>query len=169
SETHYLTARRNFESAMQCMLERKLEAENTDYFSNPKIAAVCSLRIAQCYARAGNQTNAKKHFATWLRLEPHVEHEWVRQLSERVRAEIDKPSMDFTISAYDHHKWSYSDNVAKLRRWLLAQSLRLTNQNYSEAARLIGVQRSTLYQWQTQEEASKRHRARTTSHEPTRL
>ncbi|MDX6528436.1 MAG: hypothetical protein QOH41_726 [Blastocatellia bacterium] len=169
SETHYLTARGNFEIALQCTLERRPEAGKADYFSNPKIAAVCNLRIAQCYVRAGKQTNAKKHFAIWLRLEPHVEHEWVRELSDRVRAEIDKPSMDFTISAYDPHEWSYSENVARLRRWLLAQSLRLANQNYSEAAKLIGVQRSTLYQWQTQEEARKRHRARTSSRESTRL
>jgi transcriptional regulator with PAS, ATPase and Fis domain len=68
--------------------------------------------------------------------------------------------MDFTISASEHHKWSYADNVAKLRRWLLVHSLSQTNQNYSEAAKLIGVQRATLYQWQTQGGGGKRKRER---------
>jgi tetratricopeptide (TPR) repeat protein len=161
SEGYYSTARGNFEDALQCILQRNLTAVKPDYLANPKIAAVCCLRIAQCYARLGRQMNAKKHFAIWLRLEPHVEHEWVRELAEQVRTEIDILAMDFTISASDHHKWSYSDNVAKLRRWLLIQSLRQTNQNYSEAAKLIGVQRATLYQWQTQGAAGKRNRART--------
>jgi tetratricopeptide (TPR) repeat protein len=161
SETHYLNARGSFESALQCMLDRKFAAGKPDYFANPKIGAVCALRIAQCYARTGKQVNAKKHFATWLRLEPNVEHEWVRELSEKVRTEIDRLSVDFAIPASDPHKWSYSENVDRLRRWLLTQSLRHTNQNYSEAAKLIGVQRTTLYQWQTQVEAGKRRRART--------
>lgn len=161
SETYYLRARENFESAWQCMLERKTASGKRDHFSNPKIAAVCALRIAQCYARVGKEMNAKKHLATWVRLEPHVEHQWVRELADKVRAEIDKLAADFTISANDHNKWSYSENVAQLRRWLLTQSLRHTDQNYSEAAKLIGVQRTTLYQWQTQDEAGKRRRART--------
>jgi DNA-binding protein Fis len=160
SEAHYSKARGNFESALQCLLERKIATGKPDYFSNPKITAVCTLRIAQCYARLGKQMKAKKHFATWLRLEQYVEHEWVRELSEHIRTEIDKLSLDFTISADDDQKWSYSENVAKLRRWLLTQALRKTNHNYSEAAKLIGVQRTTLYQWQTQDEVGKLHRAR---------
>lgn len=161
SETDYLNACGNFESALQCMSEQKLAEGKTDYFSNPKIAAVCTLRIAECYAGLGKHMQAKKHFATWLRLEPNVEHEWVRELGEKVRTEIERLSMDFIISAFDVQKWSYSENVAKLRRWLLRQALRQTNHNYSEAAKLIGVQRTTLYQWQTLDETGKPHRART--------
>jgi tetratricopeptide (TPR) repeat protein len=149
-EKHYLNARRNFEDALQGIFRHKPTARTPDYLANPKIAAVCSLRIAQCYLGLGMQMNAKEHFATWLRLEPHVEHQWVRELAEQVRAEIEVLSMDFNISALDHNKWSYADNIARLRWWLLTQSLRQTNQNYSEAAKLIGVQRATLYQWQTQ-------------------
>lgn len=161
SDKQYLGARGDFETALHYIMERKPGAGKPDYLSNPKIASVCTLRIAQCYARLRKQVNAKKHFAIWLRLEPHVEHEWVRELAEQVKTEIDKLAMDFTISAYDHQNWSYSENVANLRRWLLTQSLRQTNQNYSEAAKLIGVQRTTLYQWQMQpEESAKRHRAR---------
>lgn len=160
TEKAYLEARESFESALNCILERKLGTGKPDYFSNPKIAGVCTLRIAECYARTGKQMNAQNHFAIWLRLAPHVEHEWVRELAAQVRTEIDKLAMDFTISAYHHQNWSYSANVAKLRRWLLTQALRQTNYNYSEAAKLLGVQRTTLYQWQSQEEKTN-GRART--------
>ena len=160
SEEDYSQARENFENALDCLLERKLGNGKPDYFSNPKISGVCTLRIAECYARTGKQTYAQKHYDIWLRLAPHVEHEWVRELADQVRREIDKLTMDFTISAYDHQNWSYSANVAKLRRWLLGQSLRQTNHNYSEAAKLLGVQRTTLYQWQSLDEKTNA-RART--------
>jgi tetratricopeptide (TPR) repeat protein len=161
SDDQYVMARENFENALHCMLERKSSSGKPDLFSNPKIAAVCTLRIAQCYVRIGNQVNAKKHFAIWLRLEPHVEHEWVRELADRIRVEIERLLMDFTISAYEPEQWDYSESVAKLRSWLLTQSLRQTKHNYSEASKLLGVQRATLYQWQTQGASSKRRRART--------
>jgi transcriptional regulator with PAS, ATPase and Fis domain len=89
-----------------------------------------------------------------------VEHEWVRELADQVRTEIDKLAMDFTICASDHQNWGYSATVAKLRKWLLTQALRQTNQNYTEAAKMLGVKRTTLYQWQTQGEDTK-SRART--------
>lgn len=160
-EVQYTRARENFESALNCTLERRSSAAKQDYLSNPKISGVCLLRIAQCHVRTGKQEPAKKYYASWLRLAPHVEHEWVRELAETVRKEIEKISMDFTISAAAYDNWNYSKSVEKLRRWLLTQSLRRTNHNYSEAAKLIGVQRTTLYQWQAQVETTKRRRART--------
>lgn len=160
SDADYSEARENFENALNCLLDRKSTTGKPDYFSNPKIAGVCVLRIAECYARTGQQVNAQKHFATWLKLAPHVEHEWVRELAVHVRAEIDKLSMDFTISASDHQNWSYSESVGRLRKWLLTQALRQTNQNYTEASKILGVKRTTLYQWQTNDELTK-NRART--------
>jgi tetratricopeptide (TPR) repeat protein len=155
SEAAYRTARENFESALSCILEPRTGSTKPDYLSNPKIAGVCTLRIAECYARTGKQLNAQKQFAIWTQLAPHVEHEWVRELAVRVRVELDKLAMDFTVSAQDYQNWNYSANVARLRQWLLTRSLRKTNQNYSEAAKLLGVQRTTLYQWQTQEHKAK--------------
>lgn len=162
SDNHYVTARDSFEKALQCVLNRKVPAGKPDYFSNPKIAAVCSLRIAQCYTRLSRHMHAKKHYAVWSMLEQHVEHEWVRELAREVKREIDNLAMDFSISASEHHRWNYSENAARLRRWLLTQSLRHTNQNYSEAARLLGVQRATLYQWQTLSASDTQSRARST-------
>jgi DNA-binding protein Fis len=148
-DNDFLTARDSFEKALQSMLSRNSTVGKPDYFSNPKIASVCSLRIAECYVRLGRQMHAKKHYAVWSSLEQHVEHEWVRELAASVKRQIENLAMDFTISATDRDKWNYSDNVASLRRWLLTHALRQTNHNYSEAAKLLGVQRATLYQWQT--------------------
>jgi tetratricopeptide (TPR) repeat protein len=151
-ESYHSKAAADFNDALQIMFARPKVSGRADYLSNPKIAGVCSLRLAQCYARMGNQPIAKRHLAIWVRLEPHVEHEWVRELAAQVKSEIDKLSMDFMISAQEPHKWNYPETVNKLRHWLLTQALRETNWNYSEAARLIGVQRATLYQWQNQQD-----------------
>lgn len=148
-QKQYSKALADFDGALKTMA-LKIGSGKSDYFANPKIASVCVLRIAQCYARMENQAAAKKNFEIWLRLEPHIEHEWIQELASRIKTEIDKLSMDFTISASEPNEWSYADAISKLQRWLLAQALRKTNRNYSEAARLIGVQRATLYQWQNQ-------------------
>jgi tetratricopeptide (TPR) repeat protein len=160
SDASYTEARENFESALNCILETRGGSTKADYLSNPKIAGVCTLRIAECYARTGKQLAAQKQFAIWTQLAPHVEHEWVRELAVRVRAELDKLAMDFTISSQDSQNWNYAASVGRLRQWLLTRALRKTNQNYSEAAKLLGVQRTTLYQWLTQEDKTK-SRART--------
>jgi len=151
-------ARNDFKLALSCMLDQKGLDHKEGRFLNPKIAAVCHLRIAESYAREGDQANAKSHYASWLRIEDQVEHEWVKELAKRVRNEIARLSMNFAISASDEREWGYADNLAKLRHWLLIRALRKTNQNYSEAAKLIGVQRATLYQWQAQKNTPTRRR-----------
>ena len=141
-------ARDDFSQALHYVLERESADRTTGLPSNPKIAAVCHIRIAQCYARELNEAKAREHYAEWEVLRAHVEHAWVREKAAEVKAEIDSLSMHFFISAHDPNAWNYTDNVVRLRRWLLTQALRQTRKNYLKAAALIGVQRATLYQWQ---------------------
>jgi len=91
-------------------------------------------------------------------LGPSVEHEWVRELARTVTEEIKQLSLNFTVSSENPNEWNYSKNIVNLRQWLLRQSLQ-TGRNYSEAAKLLGVKRATLYQWQ--EDSRKTRRART--------
>lgn len=115
--------------------------------SNPKIVAVCFLRIAQCFARQEDEVKAKDWFARWEALRHQVEHEWVRDLADEVQAEIDGLLRNFFLSATNRKEWDYSRSVARLKRWLLTQALRHTGNNFSEAAKIIGVKRATLYDW----------------------
>jgi DNA-binding protein Fis len=128
--------------------------------SNPKIVAVCELRIAQCFVRDGDEANARLHFNHWEMLRSSVEHELVREIGEEVKREIEGLLMNFTISAKEPKEWNYTTNVTRLRSWLLNQALRHTKRNYSAAAELIGVKRGTLYQWQD-DTSSQSQRART--------
>jgi len=160
SAQSYELARKDFATALEVISTLKGKDKNFDLPSNPKIVAVCELRIAQCFARDGDERKARLHFATWEMLRPNVEHEWVRELAEEVKGEIEDMVHNFTISAQDPNDWNYARNVAQLRSWLLSQSLRHTNRNYSAAANLIGVKRGTLYQWQD-DSRSLTQRART--------
>lgn len=148
----YTMALEDFRKALALVSEDQSSGSATNRISNPKIAAVCELRISQIYARQGNQKVADGHFSEWLRLESQVEHEWVRELATDVKDDIDKLSLNFTISAVDETAWGYNENLARLRHWLLKRALRHTNHNYAKAAELIGVQRATLYQWLAHED-----------------
>lgn len=158
-KSKYLAARRDFDNALRLVLELGLSDPAMGLPSNPKIAAVCSLRIAQCHAREGNEMKAREHYKGWEILRSNVEHEFVRELAAQVKDEIDSLSKNFTISASEQSQWNYAENVASLRRWLLTQALRATK-NYTDAAKLLGVQRATLYQWQ-EDAHSQSKRART--------
>lgn len=157
-KSKYAVARRDFDKALSLVLELGLADSSMGLPSNPKIAAVCDLRIAQCYAREGNEAKAREYYAEGEILRPNVEHEFVRELAIKVKSEIDSLSNNFTISAEAQNEWDYAENVARMRRWLLTQALR-QKKNYTEAAKLIGVQRATLYQWQ-EDSRSQSKRAR---------
>jgi len=157
-------ARKDFEKALDIIGTFRIKEKDSYLPSNPKIVAVCELRIAQCLARDGDETKARSHFATWEILRHSVEHEWVRELAEEVKRDIDAIVQNFTIPADDPKEWNYARNVAQLRMWLLTQSLRYTKRNYSAAAKLIGVKRGTLYQWQD-DSRSHTQRARTRAQE----
>lgn len=138
-------ARSDFKRALQLITGQ--ESAPKGVFANPKIVAVCKLRLAQTYAREGDQSAAQTLYDEWTQLDPQVEHEWVRELAVLVRDEISRLSRNFSISALNLKEWGYSENIERLRHWLAWRALSYTKQNYSEAAKLIGVQRATLYQW----------------------
>jgi tetratricopeptide (TPR) repeat protein len=154
------SAKSDFERARDVLAELNARHHNSTLPSNPKIVAVCELRIAQCYARSGEGNQAREHFKNWEILGPNVEHEWVRELADNVGKEIKQLSLNFTISADNTNEWDYSKSVANLRQWLLKRALDETGRNYSAAAKLLGVKRATLYQWQEQ---AKGKRARPTN------
>jgi tetratricopeptide (TPR) repeat protein len=154
------SARRDFEKALELIGKSAAAETKGSLPSNPKIVAVCELRIAQCFGREGDESKGRFHLSKWDILGPSVEHEWVRELAERVRREIDGLQLNFTISANDSVEWNYARNVARLRSWLMTQALRHTKKNYSAAAELIGVKRGTLYQWQD-DSSPQSQRART--------
>jgi len=150
----------HFKTALEVSSQSKLQSRGSTLPSNPKIVAVCYLRLAQCQALLGEESAALAHLKSWQLLEAHVEHEWVRELAKTVREEINQLSLNFTISAENRDEWDYKTSVASLRKWLLQRALK-TAKNYDEAAKMIGVKRATLYQWQADSPKTKRARIRT--------
>ena len=142
SITGFISAREDFETA------RKLvDDESTRTTLNPKIASVCELRIAQCYARLGNQIEAQGHFENWKNWKLVVEHQWVRELAKVVEKDIDDLKDFFSISSKDESEWNYDYQLDRLRRWLYQQAMSRANNNQTKAAKLVGVTPSAFSNW----------------------
>jgi transcriptional regulator of acetoin/glycerol metabolism len=80
-------------------------------------------------------------------LQKKVEHEWVRELGDEVRAEIDNSTPDFFISAEDAARFDSGAMMGDLQRWMVEQALEETKKNVKEAAALLGIERPTVYRW----------------------
>jgi len=140
-------AKSDFKHALQLISGEESASKDREGFANPKIVAACKLRLAQTYAREGDESSAQTLYNEWLRLDSQVEHEWLRELAVLVRDEISRLSRNFSISALNSKEWDYSENLKRMRHWLAWRALSYSKQNYSEAARLMGITRATLYQW----------------------
>ena len=155
----YGNARKDFEQALRLTMRQIGHDRRKAQPDNPKVASVCHLRLAHCYAREADEATAREHFAYWERLSSNVEHQWIWELSREVQNELDSLSASFTISASNDEEWNYTRSVIRMRKWLLAQALRKTKKNYSKAAMLLGVRRATLYEWERAGLQPKRARA----------
>jgi tetratricopeptide (TPR) repeat protein len=150
-ETHqvdasYADARTDFESANEMLFIEDYDSGERQ-LRNPKIAAVCELRIAQCHAKEGNQREAEDHFSVFRGLRTRVEHEWVRELGRKVRSEIDKLTGNFVVPSNDPTLLKGFARIGELQRWIARQALNHSEGNVQEAADLVGVKRHTLTAW----------------------
>jgi tetratricopeptide (TPR) repeat protein len=151
-ETHqkdvsYIEARGDFETANEMLFIEDYDSGERQ-LRNPKIAAVCELRIAQSCAREGNQKEAEDHYSVYRGLRIRVEHEWVRELGRKVRSEIDKLTGNFIIPSNDPTVLKGFARIGELQRWIARQALNHTKGNVQEAADLVGISRGAFRTWQ---------------------
>lgn len=155
----YISARKDFERALKLVVKKENTQNGHERILNPKIASVCELRIAQCYAREGNQIEATNRFEHWRRWQATVEHQWVRDLAKEVERDIRRLDDFFSISSKNSAEWNYHQQLNKLRDWLYAQALHEADNDKEVAASLLGVSRSTIFNWR---EGATRGRAKRT-------
>jgi tetratricopeptide (TPR) repeat protein len=137
----YEVARADFSRARRLLKKDKHAQGRNGKTLNPKIASVCVLRIAQCYAREGDQVNAKRFFQRWTKYKATVEHEWVRALAKEVAADISNLDDFFSISSRNPAEWNYYEQINRLRAWIYTQAMKHTNNNATEGAELTGLKR----------------------------
>lgn len=140
----YEVARADFSRARSLLKKNKPGPGRNGKTLNPKIASVCVLRIAQCYAREGDQVNAKRFFRRWMKYKAIVEHEWVRTLAKEVAIDISKLDDFFSISSWNPAEWNYDEQINRLRVWLYSQAMDKTNNNLTLAAELTGLSRQVF-------------------------
>jgi len=146
STPFYIAARKDFETARSLVVKKNSKNGN-ERILNPKVASVCELRIAQCYAREGNQIKANGWFEKWKTQHATVQHQWVRDLATEVEQDIRKLDDFFSISSRNTAEWNYHRQVDRLREWLYAQAMRQANNDEQKAAKLLGVTRSAIFNW----------------------
>ena len=142
-------ARRDFEHAENMLKEIRGNNSSTGKPLNPKIAAVCALRIAQCCARDGHQLDAEVHFARWMALATTVEHTWIHELAREVRANIDTLKSNFVVSASEPGEWNRGEILARLNVWLAQTVVTYCRGDSKKAAKLMGVSPASVYNWMT--------------------
>jgi len=141
----YDQARSLFRTANEMLLVK--DGGGKRKLRNPKITAVCELRLAQCHARVKDRRRAEQHYSKYKQLRKKVEHEWVRELGQEVREEIDQLTPDYFISAKDAARFDWKARIGELQRWIVEQALERTNDQVGDAAALLGVKRATVYRW----------------------
>lgn len=141
----YSDAIKKFEKAISLLEVTKTPLGSTS--SNPKIAAVCELRIAQGYIGLANEQQAEIHFKSGESLCASVEHGWVKALLHDVRGRLERMQHGFYINPDKQSDWNYAVNLKRMKNWLYHRAIQQT-ESIAEAARLLGVERATIYQWQ---------------------
>jgi tetratricopeptide (TPR) repeat protein len=162
AEALYKSARLDFEQALQMLASQRPSDAAQEETLNPKIAAVCELRLALWCARTGNVVEALSHVERSKELLLDVEHQWVRDLAQKVRAEIEESKGFFIISPNEPESWNYSKQLTRLQTWLAHQAYKKAG-TWEKAGELIDVGTSTAHAWSLDVSPTSK-RARTTRH-----
>lgn len=153
----YSDALNDFREALQNLLPKGVGLDRVGQSLNPKIAAVCLLRIAQCYVRKKRSREAGEYLERWKGLRQHVEHRWVHELAHQVEGELEGITKDYTVPAGDPSRWNFKARRIELQDWLVEQALRNTRRDRKEAAKLLGLSARRL--GQILDEAAERKKA----------
>ncbi|HYX71379.1 MAG TPA: hypothetical protein VE732_01300 [Nitrososphaera sp.] len=138
-------ARQDLENALA--LNEESSTSKGAKAANPKIEALCYLSLARSYAREREGLKAQEYLLKWNKLEKEVEHEYVRELANTVSKEIADLKTDFVIKAESSLDLNYKCHAKGLRAFLMAQA-KVKAHEKQEVARLLGISRQTLFEWE---------------------
>jgi tetratricopeptide (TPR) repeat protein len=113
---------------------------------NPKIRAVCHLRLACTLARQGDTRRASKHFQRWRKsLRPKVSGAFLMELEQEAQRILSETKGDFIVA------WNTANHDPEaLERELhtfLVNWAQTKSENDAEAAALLHISKQTLYNW----------------------
>ena len=130
---------------LQQALKLNRDEQNGNSPVNPRLEVIIHLLMARVHAKRSEVKEAKELFETASKLAKAVENAVVKELSAEVKREIEEvASAGFTI---DPDCLDLKENVEKLRIHLTNRALAISKRNVTEAARLLGVNKSSVFRY----------------------
>jgi DNA-binding XRE family transcriptional regulator len=142
-------------------------ARRTAETANPRIEALCHLNLAYSYALEHEGREARAHFKQWEEMSREVEDGRVHDVATDVARAIGKLSSDFIVEkiALDDPKLprrkidtdnsdlqrrlNYKTHLRHLQKFLVREARELSEEK-QDIAKLLGISRQTLFQWENE-------------------
>jgi tetratricopeptide (TPR) repeat protein len=142
-------------------------ARRTAETANPRIEALCHLNLAYSYALEHEGRKARAHFKQWEEMSREVEDGRVHDLATDVARAIGKLSSDFIVEKIalddpklprrkidtDNHdlqrRLNYKTHLRHLQKFLVGEARELSEEK-QDIAKLLGISRQTLFQWENE-------------------
>jgi tetratricopeptide (TPR) repeat protein len=152
--------------AMRVRTQKKLDAAHEDltkalslnerkeimrraHSQNSRIEALCRLYLARCYAYGGDKRRAQESYQKWLDIDEGVEHAKIKSLAKKVKDDIDKVVTEFVVLGDGDLR--YDELVKGLQTFLLNVARDKYPKDKDRQAKLLGVARMTIYNWENEE------------------
>jgi tetratricopeptide (TPR) repeat protein len=147
--------------------QQQAVARRTAETANPRIEALCHLNLAYSYALEHEGRKARAHFKEWEEMSREVEDGRVHDLATEVARAIGKLSSDFIVEkiALDDPKLprrkidtdnpdlqrrlNYKTHLRHLQKFLVGEARELSEEK-QDIAKLLGISRQTLFQWENE-------------------
>jgi tetratricopeptide (TPR) repeat protein len=114
--------------------------------NNLLVRSTCYLHLTEAQLKLDNALRAIQSFGAWNNVSNRIEHGWLRQKAEMLRASL-APRRVFLISANDAR--TFGDLSASFFRFLVEREEVLQGRDFSvaKAAARLGVKRDTFNEW----------------------
>ena len=149
-------------------------ARRTAETANPRIEALCHLNLAYSRALEHEGRKAREYFEQWKEMSKEVEDRRVHDIAADVSRAIGKLSddRDFFIEKIDlddpklqrrginpdnptlRDRLNYKTNLRRLQEFLVRQAREISEEK-QDVAKLLGISRQTLFQWENEWKSEK--------------
>jgi tetratricopeptide (TPR) repeat protein len=147
-------------------------ARRTAETANPRIEALCHLNLAYSYALEHEGRKARAHFKQWEEMSREVEDGRVHDVATDVARAIGKLSGDFIVEKIPlddpklprrkidtdnsdlQRRLNYKTHLRNLQKFLVGEARELSEEK-QDIAKLLGISRQTLFQWENEWKSEK--------------
>lgn len=140
-------ARADFVEALRLNTTVRMHGQHGET-SSAMVEGTCHVFLAWSYKRDDRLDQALAHLKEWEKIEPGIEHEALRERAIFVENEVELLRRDFVVKA-DVPTLEYAKHATALRVFLMRQATIRADGNKAQIAKMLGVSRQTLFEWES--------------------